>query len=175
MPAAIAGAGLATYTASLLSATSTPLWAAAPRSLAVRFGASSVASGASALSLFERFGSRRRALDALTLAALATELAATVTSHDTYERRGVAAALDGPWGKVEKVGATQIGVMLPLALQAARLATRDRPTKRWSDLADLGVLAGALLLRVSIMGAGDESAARPDISLRFTQPENLPR
>ena len=53
VPAAAAGAGLATYTASLLSATSTPLWAAAPQALAVRFGSSSIAAGAAALSLGE--------------------------------------------------------------------------------------------------------------------------
>jgi hypothetical protein len=27
---------------------------------------------------------------------------------------------------------------------------------------------------VSIMGAGDDSATRPDISFRFSQPRNLP-
>src|SRR3978361_2341534 len=56
VPAAVAGAGLSTYTATLLSATSTPLWAAAPRALAVRFGASSVAAGAASLSPVERSG-----------------------------------------------------------------------------------------------------------------------
>ncbi len=38
--ASVAGWGMMTYTAALLSSTSTPLWAAAPRLLAVRFAAS---------------------------------------------------------------------------------------------------------------------------------------
>ena len=121
VPAAVAGAGLSTYTASLLSATSTPLWAAAPRSLAVRFGASSVAAGAASLSLGERCETTRRKLDAITLAALAAELAATLASHETYRRKGVAEALDGGWGQVEKIGVTGLGTALPLGLQLASL------------------------------------------------------
>jgi protein NrfD len=184
VPAAIAGAGLSTYTASLLSATSTPLWAAAPREMAVRFGSSSVAAGASALSLGEPPGSLRRSLDTLTVAALAAELAAAVGSHRTYRRKGVAEALDGPWGQVEDWGATKLGVVAPLVLHGlSMLLSPRRPSSRGSasrsaatlsGLASLGVLAGSLLLRVSIMGAGDESARRPEISFRFAQPGNLP-
>lgn len=174
VPAAAAGAGLSTYTASLLSATSTPLWAAAPQALAVRFGSSSVASGAAALSLGERSRRTRRALDAVAMAALAAELAATAASHRTYQRKGVSGALDGPWGMIETLGATGLGVALPLGLHAAALVAGRRPG-RASTLASLAVLAGSALLRVSIMAAGDESARRPEISFRFSQPENLPR
>ena len=39
----------------------------------------------------------------------------------------------------------------------------------------LSVVAGSLLLRVSMMAAGDESARRPEVSFRFSQPENLPK
>ena len=53
VPAAVLGGGMGTYTAALLSATSTPLWAAAPRAMAAHFGAASMASGAAALSLGE--------------------------------------------------------------------------------------------------------------------------
>ncbi len=161
LPAGVAGIGLSTYTASLLSATSTPLWAAAPRWMAVRLGSSSVASGAAALSLGERSPRHRRALDAIAAAALSAELAATVASHRTYEKRGVAGAFAGPWGDVEKLGATGAGVLLPLGLLALR---------RGGKTASLAVLAGSLLLRVSIMAAGDRSAADPTISFRFTQP-----
>jgi formate-dependent nitrite reductase membrane component NrfD len=174
VPAAIAGAGLATYTAGLLSATSTPLWAAAPQSLAVRFGASSVAAAGAALSLAERSARTRRALDAITVAALATELAATEASHRSYRQAGVADALDGAWGQVEKIGATGLGAMLPLGLLVASLAL-GRRAGRLSQAASLATLAGSALLRVSIMGAGDDSARRPEISFRFSQPDNLPR
>lgn len=174
-PAAVAGAGLSTYTASLLSATSTPLWAAAPKEMAIRFGSSSIAAGASALSLGERSGVLQRRLDALKVAALATELAATMASHQAYRCKGVADALDGRWGRVEDWGATKLGVVAPLALQAASLAlTRERSSSVISGLASVAALAGSLLLRMSIMSAGDESATRPDISFRFSQPQNLP-
>ena len=173
-PAAVAGAGLATYTASLLSATSTPLWAAAPQSLAVRFGSSSVAAGAAALSLGERSGETRRTLDAIGLAALAVELAATAVAHRTYRRAGVEEALQGGWGQVEKIGATTLGAVLPLGLQAASLALARRRPGTLSDVAGLATLVGSLLLRVSIMAAGDKSASNPGISFRFSQPENLP-
>jgi formate-dependent nitrite reductase membrane component NrfD len=174
VPTAVAGAGLSAYTASLLSATSTPLWAAAPRSLAVRFGASSVAAGAASLSLGERRGATRRALDAITVAALSAELAATLASHGTYRRKGVAEALDGGWGQVETIGATALGAALPLGLQIASLATARRKPGVLSSVASIAVLAGSLLLRVSILSAGDISAERPGINFRFSRPENLP-
>ena len=174
VPAAIAGAGLATYTASLLSATSVPLWAAAPRSMAARFGSSSVAAGAAALSLLEGSGARRRRLDTLALAALSVELAAGMLSHRVYRAKGVGAALDGDWGRVESNAVTRLGTTMPIGLHAASLILgRARPGTT-SDIASLAVLAGSLLLRVSIMSAGDESASRPEVSLRFSQPQNLP-
>lgn len=168
------GAGLGTYTAALLSATSTPLWAAAPRLMAARFASSSVMAGAAALSLGEGGGRRRRKLDALALAALSVELAGTLSSHKAYARRGVNAALDGKWGRVERVGATGFGTLLPIGLQAVSLvAGRGRPGTL-SDMACLAAIAGSLLLRVSMMEAGNELARRPDVSMRFSQPENLP-
>ncbi len=174
VPAAAVGAGMSTYTAALLSATSTPLWAAAPQALAVRFGSSSIASGAAALSLGERPGRNRRALDTIALAALATELMAATASHRTYRQKGVAAALDGGWGQVERMGATGAGNLLPLGLHAASLLLGRGRDSGLSRLASFAVLAGSALLRVSIMAAGDESARRPEISLGYAQPENLP-
>ncbi len=169
VPAAILGAGLGTYTASLLAATSTPLWAAAPRSMAVRFAASSMASGAAALALGERSRRSRRALDALAVAALATELAAAMRSAETYRARHVEESLEGGWGAVERYGATGAGNIVPLALKLASVMLGGR-----SQTANWLTLAGSFLLRVSIMEAGDVSAERPDISFRFSQPENLP-
>lgn len=175
IPGAVTGAGLSTYTASLLAATSTPLWAAAPQGLAVRFGTSSIAAAASALGFGVRAGRNRAALESLAVAALTAELAATAVSHRSYRRRGVAAALDGNWGAVERFGATGLGVALPLALHAAAGLAGPRTARVLGDTANLATLAGSLLLRVSIMAAGDVSAARPDISLRYAQPDNLPR
>ena len=174
VPAAVAGAGLGTYTASLLSATSTPLWAAAPQSLAVRFGSSSVASGAAALTLLERAPTSRRVLDALSVAALAIELAATAQSHITYRRVGVEQSLQGRWGSVDRNAATRAGVILPLGLHVAAM-TLGRQGGVLSRVAAVSALGGSLLLRVAFMAAGDVSATKPEISFRFSQPANLPK
>ena len=173
IPAAAAGAGLSTYTAALLSATSTPLWAAAPRATAVRFGASSMAAGASALALGERQPRMRRNLDALAVAALAAELASMSASHEAYRRKHVEAALDSNYGRAERYVATGIGILMPLMLHGLfTLSIRDRRHPA-SNVARLAALGGSMALRVSLMGAGNLSAERPDISFHFTQPENL--
>lgn len=174
VPAALAGLGLSTYTASLLSATSTPLWAAAPRSLAMRFGASAMASAATALALTEPDPGRRRSLEGTAAAALAVELAGGAIAHATYRRRGVAGALESRAGRVEHLGATLLGTALPLGVLAASLLSRRGLPRPVTALAAVATLAGAAALRVSIMAAGDRSAEDPNVSFRFSQPENLP-
>ena len=173
-PAAAGGAGLSVYTAALLSATSTPFWAAAPAALAVRFGASSVASAAAALLLGERAPGARRALEMTALSALAVEAGAAVVQDAACRRKGVAQASQGKWGAVERGLATGLGVALPIALLGAALLS-GRRRSLLADAAALATLAGGLALRISTLGVGDEFAARPEISLRFAQPENLPR
>src|SRR5204863_287334 len=84
-------------------------WAASPRSLAVRYGSSSVASAAAALSLAERiWGNARtaRRLEAIALAAPAVDIGATLAGSQAYRGKGVAAVLDsGALGAAESVGA----------------------------------------------------------------------
>ncbi len=174
VPAAVAGAGLATYTASLLSATSTPVWAAAPKSLAVRFGSSSIATGAAALALGEPDPNVRGKLEAIEAAALLVEAVAASTVKGTYRREGVARALDSRAGRIEQIGATALGVMLPLGLIAASALMPRRP-RALSLLASLATLAGSAVLRTSMLSLGHESAVRPDISFRFSTPKNLPK
>jgi protein NrfD len=79
LPLVVTGAGLKTYTALLLSANNTPLWAAAPCATAVKFASSSVAAAASALSLGQGRSGVARDLDKVALAALVMELAATLS------------------------------------------------------------------------------------------------
>lgn len=168
VPAALAGAGLGTYTASLFSATSTPLWAAAPRALAVRFAASSIASAAAALSLCAGRRDVRRDLDAICVGALAVELAATLTADDVYRRTGVARAFDSADGQLETIGGTDFGTILPLGLLTVAVLTGSR-SRTLSGVASCIVLTGSLMMRVGMIGSGAVSASRPDISLRYTQ------
>ncbi len=174
VPAALTGSGLGSYTATLLAATSTPFWAAAPRMLAVRFAASSIASGAAVLSLLEPDHHMRRRLDAIATVALTTELVAGVVADRTYERTGVADARKSFYGRLERIGVTGFGCVLPIGLHLAGLFADRRTARPLGAVASVATLAGSLLFRVSQIGIGDESARRPDISFRFSQPENLP-
>lgn len=169
VPAAAAGAGLGTYTASLLSATSTPLWAAAPRALSIRFAASSIASGAAALSLCTRQRDTRADLDAVCLAALAVELAASLNADHTYRQTGVDRAFASPSGELDTIGGNDLGTIVPLGLLALSLLGGSR-SRSVSGLAACAVLGGGLLMRIGMIGSGEVSASRPDISLRFAQP-----
>jgi formate-dependent nitrite reductase membrane component NrfD len=164
VPAAVAGAGLGTYTAGLFSSTSSPAWATAPRALSVRFAASSVASAAAALSLFATRRDVRQDLEAVCAGALAVELAATVAAEAEHRRVGLDRALDGPDGVIDRVGAVGLGVLLPLGLFGLALLTGGR-SRALTGVASCAVLAGSLTMRVTTIGLGQESSRRPDISL----------
>lgn len=174
VPLAMTGAGLGTYTASLLSATSTPLWAAAPCGTAVRFAGSSVAAGAAAMLLGEGRTRLGRDLDKIALAALTMELAARLAADEAYRRIGVDGALRTVPGRIEKIGATVLGNAVPIGLFALSLMGRRR-SPVLSGVAAMLALAGSATLRISFMAAGDESARRPEISMRLAQPDNLRR
>jgi formate-dependent nitrite reductase membrane component NrfD len=176
LPAAVAGAGMTTYTAALLAATSTPLWAAAPRALAIQFAASSIGAGAAALRIagcIDGDDTAASALEGLALAAAGTELGAALAAERRYEAVGIAdsTALHRPWGAVHQLGAVGLGAAVPVALYAGTFASR-RPRPRLMLGAALAVLAGSFLLRLSVIGAGNDSAHRPQQSLRFAQPRH---
>ena len=173
VPAAITGAGLSTYTASLIAATSTPLWAAAPRATAMRFASSSIATAAGALALGEASPRVRRSLDNLLLAALTSELVAGIAIDARYRETGIEDGRSGRWGQIERFGATGLGVMLPIALLAAARFSGRKPG-RLATAAGLAAVAGSAVMRTSVLGMGAESAQRPEISMRFAQPDNLP-
>jgi protein NrfD len=162
LPAAMTGGVLATYTASLFSATSTPYWAVGARSLAVRFAAASVASAAAAMSIGERCHRRARDLDDIAIAALTVELAGTLASDQAQRRAGI---------RNSSSTRDSLGVVLPLGLFVASLLL-PRRTRGLSTAASLATLAGALAMRIGVMNDGDRSAQRPEISMRFTQPDN---
>ena len=169
LPAAAAGVGMSVYTAALLSATSTPLWAAAPGLLGARFGAAAVAAGSAALSL----GARRRGEAAMAdrldrVAALATGvgLVASGLAAGRTEQAGVRR----PAGDAARgLGTIALAEALPLAGYAvAALAPGAR--REASLFASLAVVLGNVVLRTEIIRAGNASADRPGDNFRLAQP-----
>ena len=173
-PATLAGAGLSVYTAALMSATSTPSWASAPQALSVRYGASSVASAASALMLGERSPKLRRTLATLTCGALVVEAAASAAQAAAHRAKGVEEASGGGWGRAETIFALGLGVLAPVALLGASLVAPRARRRVLHNAAALATIGGSAMLRIATLGVGDDSATRPEISLRFAQPANLP-
>ncbi|MBV9782776.1 MAG: polysulfide reductase NrfD [Acidisphaera sp.] len=174
VPAALAGAGMSVYTAGLMAATSTPLWAAAPRLLAARFAAAAMAAASAALSLGARRHHRIAAaerLEDLTALAAATELVMARASNEVYRQRGVDTALHEPQFRLfYSGGAELIGTAVPLALYVANRVTRH-PSNRLAWAGGLAVMAGSAALRLSMMYAGNESARHPEPYLAATQSE----
>jgi hypothetical protein len=172
--AGIAGWGMTTYTAALLSATSTPLWAAAPRLLAIRFASSAMAAGAAALAIVAVCSDGglmlASSLRNIAVLALIIEFGAGVMSQRVYRNRGVDQPLRAnPWGPVHLVGVQLAGTVLPIVLYV--LADVN---PAWAlaatVVASLCVLGGGLLMRGSVMLAGNLSAGRPEDYFRFASP-----
>jgi hypothetical protein len=177
LPAALTGVGMSTYTGSLVSATSSPAWAAQPRLITARFACSAMASAAAALSLSERmFGDARNCapLDSIALVSTLAGVALSSASERDYQAEG----LDGTMKK-DAATATynslseNLGHLLPLVcFGLAGLAPKR--ARGLSALASLGILAGGMMMRAGVFRAGNESAKRPQDYFQFTRPERLP-
>lgn len=172
LPAAFSGMAMSTYTGALLSATSTPLWAAAPRRIAAAFGASSMASGAAALTIA---GLRRspsdntgQMLDLIALAASTLELLLVLSLRRRFREQGVDGALnESGWGLAYDLGAVALGAGLPVLHHIENIIERKQPA-RPALVISLAVLAGGFLLRHTLLRAGNVSAKRPKDYFRFT-------
>jgi protein NrfD len=177
--AGVTGAGAGTYTASLLSATSTPFWAATPRHLGVLFGTSAIACAAAALSIGERLAGRHatgRRLD--DIAALATLAHFATSLH--WPRRRVRRGLpedvtrSSP-GRTLETGDLLLAGAVPLAAYTLnRLVTNNRGASL-SVVGSAAILLGGLMLRHGMLYQGHETAKQPRTAFAFAQPEHLPR
>lgn len=171
LPTAAVGLVMATYTAPLLSATSTPLWAASPALLAGSFAAFSLAAGASALTLWGlAFGAPTRFDEALEKYALLATGVAWLFMLAWLVRmtaaRLLAPLVHGGTGALFMFGVLALGLLLPVTLHLAQLLTVERLA--WiAGLAAAGELAGSLLWRAVLLIAGRASALRPADALRF--------
>jgi protein NrfD len=169
--ASIAGWGMMTYTAPLLAATSTPLWAAAPRLLGVRFAASAMATAAATLAIVAVWSADGTTvagpLRKIAVLALIVGLGAGLLSQQAYRERGVGEPLRAlPWGPSLLIGVQLLGAVLPLALY---LAAEGNPAHAvaTTTVASLCVLGGGLLMRGVILHAGNRSAGRPEDYFHF--------
>lgn len=182
VPAALAGMLMSTYTGALLSSTSTPLWAAAPRQIAALFGASAMSAGAAALTIGLGRGADaekpRRALDRVALLASAVELALSISLRNRFCEKEVDETLhETGWGAVYDFGVVVLGAGVPLLHQGARELDGSEQPPRARLLVPLMVLAGGFLLRHLLLQAGNASAKRPKEYFRFasTARPTLPR
>jgi protein NrfD len=174
--AAISGVGAATYTAALMSATSNPYWAAAPRALGAQFATSAVASGAAALALAERAGGRIATAERLEdVAAVASAAHLAASWWGERRRRAVGVDQAAPRGPaLESTGADMIlAGALPLAAYALNRASGGRAGVA-AVAGSLCVLAGGWLMRDGVLNIGKRAARRPEAAFRLAQPRNLP-
>jgi hypothetical protein len=111
-----------------------------------------------------RCNRRARDLDSIAIAALATELAATLHFDHAQRQAGI---------RISPSTRDKLGVALPLSLFLVSQLLPDR-ARKLSKIASVAALAGSLVMRIGVMRDGDESAVRPAISMRFAQPDNLP-
>jgi hypothetical protein len=155
--AAVAGAPLAVYTATLVSDTAVPVWHEARRDLPRVFGAGAAASAGAAATLLLSPRDAKAARRLAICGAAASELAA----HSMEKRLGFLGEpyRQGEAGKYRRVSraATVSG--------AALLAAGGR-RRRSSALGSLLVLGGEIALRWSVFKAGFQSAADPAYVVR---------
>ncbi|ESR22646.1 NrfD/PsrC family molybdoenzyme membrane anchor subunit [Lutibaculum baratangense] len=177
LPAAVAGAAMGTYTAALLSATSTPVWAASPRHLGAKFAASSIATSAAALSIGERLGGRHETadrLDAIAAMAAGAQIAVTAVNKRHRAHAEVASATrETTAGRTRETADLLVAGAVPLAAYAAyRLSGNRQPGL--ALFAAAAVIAGGFLSRDATIKLGQRSAERPRDYFRFAQEEHLP-
>lgn len=164
IPAALSAAVLATYTGTLLAATSTPLWAAGGRLMPVLFGSSAMSTATAALVLAEHRRHRSASLPKLeqvALAAGAVEAVAAKALDARWRQEQLAGPLDEePTRTAYRVGFHALGLLAPLAVHGLMALTGRRP-RAASTLAATATLAGGYLLRHVMISAGNRSAQRP--------------
>lgn len=175
-PAAALGTWMVVYTASLLSATSNPLWAAAPGLLAGSFAGFSMAGGAAALSLWglATGGSAwDDAFEGFAIMSLAVAWAFLLAWCIHLTRVGLMAPLMyGAAAWLFVVGTFGVGLALPAALHLWQAFTPE--ALRWATaLAAVAELTGSLMWRGALLIGGQISAQRPADALRFAGGDHL--
>ncbi|MFD1911041.1 NrfD/PsrC family molybdoenzyme membrane anchor subunit [Halodurantibacterium flavum] len=176
MGAAVTGTGAATYTASLLSATSNPHWAATPRALGVKFAASSMALAAAALAMGERIAGRdrnARPLEAVAMLSTLVQFIAGLRAKKGRDDKGVGPAMkDSAQEKMLTTADTVLAGAVPLGLYMLSRGAGGH-ARGLALAASATVLVGGFLVRHATLYAGHEAARRPRAHLSLARPENL--
>jgi formate-dependent nitrite reductase membrane component NrfD len=173
MPAAGLGMLMSVYTGVLLSATSTPLWAVAYRHLPPLFGATSMASATSLLSVaLPLFGGQaprtERRLQWLAAISGAAQLLLARRAEHAWTQAGVTPPGEHPkFGPVYRIGALGLGVLWPLAVHVLLIPLGKRP-RTLVMTASIASLLGAFVERTVLVMAGKDSASRPEEYFRIT-------
>jgi formate-dependent nitrite reductase membrane component NrfD len=163
------GLGLGGYTGVLLAITAVPLWAAGGLLLGPLFLATSLASGAGALTLLSlAFGKRDRAsehvrgsIETVEMVSTASQVALALARDALVTRRINKPLRRGLWGGVYRFGAIGGGMATPLTLRIAMRLLGPRSARTISGIAATLALLGALAERFAIVEAGKVSAKDP--------------
>lgn len=175
LPAAAAGAVVATYTGTLLGSTSTPLWARASRFLPALFGISAVATSTAALSLAAHASGASdqtaRRLEKLAFITAGAELFVSTAVDRHWERENLAGPLkEHTVATAYRAGYKGLGIAAPLIVHGLSMV-RGRRSRGWSIAAAAATLVGGYFLRSIIVQAGKDSAQRPEDYFQITQME----
>lgn len=177
IPAALTGATVATYTATLLSATSTPLWLASYRQLPPLFASTAMATASAAIALVLEISraprTTRRRLETLGLVASVTQLLAAIALDKQWKKHGVAGPLEEPPTKaVYRFGALGLGIIAPLGIHAVQLLT-GRQIAALTIVSALATLTGGFIERAMIVLRGPVSTQRAGDYFHLAQPEQI--
>jgi protein NrfD len=172
--AALCGVGISTYTASLMSATSNPHWAAAPRALGVKFATSAVASGAAALALWERLRGRddtARQFEQVATIATLSHLAASRSASRRRQNAGVAPERP-PAARRRSRMSLLVAAALPLGAYAlsSALGGASGRNRNAAIMGSCAVLVGGMLLRHDELETGKDLARQPEAAFALAQP-----
>jgi formate-dependent nitrite reductase membrane component NrfD len=167
----VAGFFLAGYTGTLLAATAVPLWSRRPALLGPLFLSSAISSGCAATALSVHAGnSDHHEGDALTVIDATASLAkAGLLAAWVMSLGDVAGPVsDGVRGRIVREGCVLIGVVMPLAIEAA--TGKSSHWRRAGRIAAATLsLAGTLALRYVVVSGGRASAADPRATFAVTR------
>jgi protein NrfD len=174
LPAAGAGAVMSIYTGSLLSATSTPLWAVGYRHLPPLFGATAFSTAAAVLTLALRPGrgssAAIRRLDWVGVIGGLAQLVVSRSLDHRWQASGLSVVPERPGAKLAyEAGVQGLGMGLPLLIQLATLLS-GRELPRLTILAAVATLLGGFAERSVIVFGGNRSAEQPRRYFDLAQP-----